>query len=57
MIIMAATKWRCTKCGRITSTNGGRPFAGICPKSLLTGHSWVKDTFGGPFFNKLFGGK
>ena len=53
---MAATKWRCTKCGRITSTNGGRPFAGICHKSLLTGHNWVKDTFGGPFFNKFFGG-
>ena len=48
---MAATKWRCTKCGRITSTNGGRPFAGCnvveqrmnqISSMMETGHSLVQ---------------
>ena len=42
---MAATKWKCSKCGRITSTNGPKPFEGGCPKNPTGKHTWVKDTF------------
>jgi hypothetical protein len=41
---MAATKWKCTKCGKIASNNGSKPYDGGC-KNSTEKHNWVKDTF------------
>ncbi len=48
---MPATKWRCTKCGKTTSTNGPRPFAGGC--GFIGIHNWVKDSFIGPYWDRI----
>ena len=50
---MSATKWRCTKCGKTTSTNGPRPFAGGC--GFIGIHNWVKDRFSGPYWDRISG--
>lgn len=50
---MAATKWRCTKCGKTASTNGPKPFSGEC--HLIGIHNWVKDSFIGPYWDRIKG--
>lgn len=52
---MAATKWKCSKCGKTCSTNGPKPFSAGCLKSGTFMHNWVKDRFSGLYWDRILG--